>query len=61
MTSTAVAPVSATLATDTRAAAVRRLRWAWPVAVLLGFPIGGYAGSLIAGKVDAVGPAIAAG
>jgi hypothetical protein len=61
MTSTAVAPVPAIPTAGTHGAALRRLRWAWPVAVLLGFPIGGYAGSLIAGPVDAVGPALAAG
>jgi hypothetical protein len=41
--------------------AVRRLRWAWPVAIVLGIPIGGYAASLIVGKVDSFGPALAGG
>jgi hypothetical protein len=35
--------------------------WAWPVAALLGFPIGGYAANLTVGAVDSVGPAIAGG
>src|SRR5688500_10616385 len=35
--------------------------WAWPLASLLGFPIGGYAANLIVGPVDAPGPAIAGG
>jgi hypothetical protein len=35
--------------------------WAWPLAALLGFPIGGYVANLIAGAVDSVGAAIAGG
>ena len=35
--------------------------WAWTVAALLGFPIGGYAANLIVGAVDSVGAAIAGG
>lgn len=35
--------------------------WAWPLAALLGFPIGGYAANLTVGAVDSVGPAIAGG
>ena len=35
--------------------------WAWPLAALLGFPIGGYAANLIVGAVDSIGPAIAGG
>jgi hypothetical protein len=35
--------------------------WAWPLAVLLGFPLGGYLGSLIAGPVDSVGAALLGG
>ncbi|HEX6151172.1 hypothetical protein [Nocardioides sp.] len=35
--------------------------WAWPLAVLVGFPIGGYAASLVAGPVDSVGAALLGG
>jgi hypothetical protein len=35
--------------------------WAWPLAALLGFPIGGYAAHLAVGAVDSVGPAFAGG
>ena len=30
-------------------------RWAWPVAICVGIPIGGYVANLIVGKVDTVG------
>ncbi len=44
------------------AATVSRPRvWVWPLAALLGFPIGGYAANIIAGAVDSVGAAIAGG
>ena len=33
--------------------------WAWPLAALLGFPIGGYIANLTVGAVDSVGAAIA--
>jgi len=35
--------------------------WAWPLAALMGFPIGGYAANLAVGEVDSVGAAIAGG
>ena len=35
--------------------------WAWPLAALLGFPVGGYIANLTVGAVDSVGPAIAGG
>ena len=35
--------------------------WAWPLAVLLGFPIGGLAANLAVGAVDDVGPAVTGG
>ncbi len=35
--------------------------WAWPLAALLGFPIGGLIANLTVGAVDSVGPAIAGG
>src|SRR5690349_15752617 len=35
--------------------------WAWPLAVLLGFPVGGYAANLAAGPVDSVGAALTGG
>lgn len=39
----------------------RQLRWTWPVAILLGFPLGGLLAHVIAGRVDSAGAAIAAG
>ena len=39
----------------------RRLRWTWPVAILLGFPLGGLLANVIAGAVDSAGAAIAGG
>src|SRR5215207_11430545 len=38
----------------------RRL-WLWPVAILVGFPIGGYIADLVVDGVDSVGAALAAG
>jgi len=35
--------------------------WAWPLAALLGFPIGGYIANLAVGAIDSVGVAIAGG
>ena len=35
--------------------------WAWPLAALLGFPLGGYAANISVGAVDSVGAAIAGG
>jgi hypothetical protein len=35
--------------------------WAWPLAALLGFPIGGYVANVTVGAVDSVGAAIAGG
>ena len=35
--------------------------WAWPLAVLLGFPVGGYMANLAVGAVDSVGAALAGG
>ena len=35
--------------------------WAWPVASLVGFPVGGYVANVIVGPVDSVGPALAGG
>lgn len=35
--------------------------WAWPVAIILGFPIGGAIANLIVGAVDSVGAAFAGG
>jgi hypothetical protein len=37
------------------------LRWAWPLAIVVGIPIGGYAANIIVGKVDAVGAALISG
>jgi hypothetical protein len=46
---------------DRSATAIKRLRWAWPLAIVVGFPIGGYAASLIVGKIDSLGAALAGG
>jgi len=43
------------------ASTMKRLRWAWPVAIIVGIPIGGYAANIIIGKVDSVGPALVGG
>jgi hypothetical protein len=61
MEATATHSVRLDTAPDAPAGAVRRLRWAWPVAIVIGIPIGGYAANLIVGKVDAVAPALISG
>jgi hypothetical protein len=61
MEATARHPVPLVQAPDSPDSAVRRLRWAWPVAIVVGIPIGGYAANLIVGKVDAVGAALISG
>src|SRR5215207_11620036 len=38
-----------------------RRMWLWPVAILLGFPIGGYIADVVVDGVDSVGAALAAG
>jgi hypothetical protein len=35
--------------------------WAWPLAIILGFPIAGYIANLTVGAVDSVGTALAGG
>jgi hypothetical protein len=35
--------------------------WAWPLAIILGFPIAGYVANLIAGAVDSIVAALAGG
>ncbi|MEJ7793305.1 MAG: hypothetical protein WKF65_15140 [Gaiellaceae bacterium] len=45
----------------TSATLTRPRVWAWPLAALLGFPIGGYIANLTVGAVDSVGAAIAGG
>ncbi|QGN34449.1 hypothetical protein [Microlunatus sp. Gsoil 973] len=41
---------------------LRRPRvWAWPLAIVLSFPIGGYIANLIVGPIDSVGVALAGG
>ena len=35
--------------------------WAWPVAALIGFPIGGLIANVVVGPVDSVGAALAGG
>jgi hypothetical protein len=43
-----------------RLATTRRL-WLWPIALLIGFPVGGYVADLVVDGVDSVGDAILAG
>jgi hypothetical protein len=38
-----------------------RLLWVWPVAILVGFPIGGYIADLVVDGVDSVGTALVGG
>jgi hypothetical protein len=38
-----------------------RAMWLWPVAVLVGFPVGGYVADLLVDGVDSAGAALAAG
>jgi hypothetical protein len=61
MEATASHPVPAVQVPVASASATRRLRWAWPVAILVGFPIGGYAANIIVGKIDSVGAALIGG
>jgi hypothetical protein len=61
MSAAATHPVPAVPAPDASATVIRRLRWAWLVAILVGFPIGGYAANIIVGKIDTVGAALAGG
>jgi hypothetical protein len=61
MEATAIHPVPVVRGPVAPASAMKRLRWAWPVAIVVGIPIGGYAANIIVGKVDSVGPALAGG
>lgn len=61
MSSTLTHPVPLVLARDGPASAIRRLRWAWPLAIVVGIPVGGYAANIIVGKTDGVGAALAGG
>ena len=58
---TAIHPVPVVQGPLAPASAMKRLRWAWPVAIIVGIPIGGYAANIIIGKVDSVGPALVGG
>jgi hypothetical protein len=48
-------------APDAPATVIKRLRWAWPIAILVGFPIGGLAANVIVGKIDSVAAALIGG
>ena len=61
MEATAIHPVPLVRGPVAPASATKRLRWAWPVAIIVGIPIGGYAANIIVGKVDSVGPALIGG
>jgi hypothetical protein len=61
MEATALHPVPVVQSPVAPASAIKRLRWAWPVAIIVGIPIGGYAANIIIGKVDSVGTAVVGG
>jgi hypothetical protein len=61
MENVATHPVPLVQVPDGLTSAVKRLRWAWPLALLLGLPIGGYAANIIVGKIDSVGAALIGG
>jgi hypothetical protein len=61
MESTATHTAPLVQAPDGLASVIRRLRWAWPLAILVGFPIGCYAANIIVGKIDSVGAALLGG
>ena len=61
METTATHPVPLLQVPSALAGAVRRLRWAWPLAIVIGIPIGGYAANIIVGKIDSVGAALVGG
>jgi hypothetical protein len=42
-------------------APARPIIWAWPLAILVGFPIGGLIANVIFGRVDSIGAALAGG
>jgi hypothetical protein len=58
-TSATARPVVAAPPRD--APAVRQLRWMWPLAILVGFPIGGLLADLVVDGVDAAGAALIGG
>jgi hypothetical protein len=60
MTTTAVAHAGPAVL-PREAPKVRRLRWAWPVAILVGFPVGGLIANVIVGEIDSIGSALAGG
>ena len=52
---------SSTSPMATSVATTRPPIWAWPVAILLGFPIGGLIADIVVGPVDSVAAALAGG
>jgi hypothetical protein len=61
METTATHPVPLVRVPDALASAVRRLCWAWPLAILVGFPVGGLVANVVVGKIDSVGAALIGG
>jgi hypothetical protein len=61
MENVATHPVPLVQVPSALAGAMRRLRWAWPLAIVVGIPIGGYAANIIVGKIDSVGAALVGG
>src|SRR5215211_7721037 len=53
--------LSTTTPAATPVAVARPPIWAWALAALLGFPIGGYVANLTVGAVDSLGAALAGG
>jgi hypothetical protein len=51
----------ASLSHTTSTPATRPAVWAWPLAILVGFPIGGLIANVIVGPIDSVGAALAGG
>jgi hypothetical protein len=47
--------------TPTAVTPARPIIWAWPLAILVGFPIGGLIANVIVGRVDSIGAALAGG
>jgi hypothetical protein len=56
-----MASISPTIATSPAPTFDRPRVWAWPLAVILGFPVAGYIANLTVGAVDSVGTALAGG
>src|SRR2546421_12212510 len=54
-------PLQANGPLEAHAIAITRLRWTWPIAIVVGFPIGGLVANVIVGRIDSVGAALTGG